>query len=117
MSDWNDRPKHLRLVTNDPPTKRPQRKGLVFTPEQRARLASVLRNLWRRYGTYKKVAEAMGMSIAALHLTLSGRGGSMMMAVRAAHLAGIPVDTIIYGTVLATDRCAHCGQKLPEKNP
>jgi uncharacterized Zn finger protein (UPF0148 family) len=55
----------------------------------------------------------MGMARASLIAVLTGRGGSMMMAVRAANVAGIPVETILSGALLVANRCPHCGQQLP----
>lgn len=105
----------LRVVSNEPTLPKSPRPRAVFSAEQRARLATVLRNLHRPYGTYDRVAEAIGMSKQAIENALYSKGGSMMLAVRAAHVAGIPVETITNGTVLLAGRCAHCGQELPCK--
>jgi hypothetical protein len=114
MSD-SKRPNHLRLVTDGPPPPPRLRRRAELSPEERARLANAIRGLRRLYGTYKRVAEEMGLRPESLTEVLSGHHGSYMMAVRAAHLAGLPVETILYGTVVATDRCPTCKQKLPEK--
>lgn len=111
------RPNHLRLVTDDPPPPKPPRyrRGVEFTAEQRARLREALRGLRARYGTYVRLAQAMGIAPGTISTVLSGRGGSYMMAARAAHLAGVPVETILHGVPMSADKCPTCGQKLPEK--
>lgn len=109
------RPSHLRVVGDEPPPRpRGRRPREAFTQEQWARLVTVLHRLHRLYGTWKRVAEAMDMTVGGLRSAIRGQGGSMRLAVRAAHAAGIPVETIAYGTMASVDRCAHCGQKLPE---
>src|SRR5580698_2484003 len=101
MVDLN-RPNHLRLAGK--PLRAPKefaRPQVELTPEQRARLASAIQNLRRLYGTYDHVAAALGLSVAAISRVLYlGRGGSVNMVARAAHLGGVPVETILYGTIV-----------------
>jgi hypothetical protein len=114
------RPNHLRLVGDGPPKppKPPKefaRRQKELTPEAHARLVTLLRNLRRnKYETYVNLAAALGMSTAAISTVLAGRGGSVNLASRAAYLAGVPVETILYATVVDVDRCPTCKQKLPE---
>lgn len=84
--------------------------------DQRQKLAVALRNLKLRYGTWRRVADAIGMREGSLIGVVSRRshGGSMAMAVRAAELLGITVERIMSGTLASTGKCPHCGQQLPD---
>jgi len=114
MRDGPKRPNHLRLATDEPPRPQPRRR-VELSPEQRTRLASAITGLRKLYGTYKRVAEELGVTREAITQVIAGRHGSHMLAARAAHLAGVPVETILYGSVFAVDRCPTCGQKVEEK--
>jgi hypothetical protein len=106
----------LRLVGSAPtPIVRKPRPRL--TAEQRDRLAVVLRNLHRLYGTWRALAAEMGMSMTAVLGVLRGHKGSMAMAVRAAELSRIPVERLLSGGIGDATACPHCGQKIPEVSP
>lgn len=80
-----------------------------LTPQQRKRLRAALRNLRATYGTWKRLAEAMDVSILSLRGIAKGRDpGSPAMALRAAKAAGTTVDQLLGGLVVA-DRCPTCG--------
>jgi len=106
---------HLRLVTDAPTQRRKSRPRLRFTDDERAKLATALRNLHRRYGRWRDLADAMSVSVPGLMSVLAGRSGSMKMAQRAATLAGIPLERLLSGEIMSADSCATCGQRLVPK--
>ena len=106
----------LRLVGTPTPTVR-RRPPAQLTREQRERVATTLRNLHRLHGPWKVVAGEMGFSVKTIMAVLSGRKGSMALAVRVAELAHIPVERLLTGGISDATVCPHCGQKLPEVLP
>jgi len=74
------------------------------------RLRAALRNLRGLYGTWLKLAEAMGIKPQSLHHIVGGRHHpSPGIALLAARAARSTVERILDGGVVAADRCPHCG--------
>jgi hypothetical protein len=108
---------HLRLVTDDPPSpkeKKPRRRMPALSYEERLHLSAALRSLQRRYGSWKRVADALNMGISTLGSAVRARHGSTTMAFRAAQLLGTTTERILSGTLATTGKCPHCGQSMPE---
>jgi hypothetical protein len=102
----------LRLVTDQPhpiPRKAPP-PGL--TKEQRGRLSAALNGLHARYGTWRAVANAIGLSESAVTKVRYGSCGSMAMVVRAAELLRIPVERLLDGELADASKCPYCGQTV-----
>ncbi|WP_437574627.1 helix-turn-helix domain-containing protein [Sorangium sp. So ce887] len=90
------------------PARRRQR--LTLTPTQTKRLRATLRNLRAACGTWSCLAEILGVSRSTIRNIVKGHdGGSLAMAMRAAKAAGVPVEQLLGGLVVA-DRCPSCGR-------
>jgi hypothetical protein len=106
--------KHLHLVGSEP-IHRARKPRPTFSPEHRARLAVALKNLRRLYGTWAALADAMGINEGTLKNVNSGRCGSMTIVVRAAQVAGVPVERLLSGEITSTNTCHRCGQAMPQE--
>jgi hypothetical protein len=99
---------HLRLVSDAARVRKPPPR---LTADQVERLGIALKNLHRLYGTWRALADEMGMSTPSLHRAVAGRNASFGMAVRAAELARVPVERLLSGSVADADTCPECGRK------
>ncbi|WP_437833820.1 transcriptional regulator [Sorangium sp. So ce1153] len=92
------------------PARNRPRPCLSLTPIQRKRLRAALRNLRKAYGSWSCLAEVMGMAVDSLKGIAYGRdSGSPGTAQRAAKAAGVTVEQLLGGLVVA-DRCPSCGR-------
>jgi len=110
------RRRHLRLIgagtKQKPPKGKPVR--MRFSDAHRHMLAVAITSLKQsRFGTWRALAEALDMPQGTLHQVCAGRAGSMALAYRVAALAGVPLDVLLTGKIVAADRCRECGQPLP----
>jgi hypothetical protein len=106
-------PRHLQLVTGTDtrPPKAPKH-SLRLTDDQRSRLDAALRGLRLKYGTWDRVAAAMGMCASSLQKVRRHRAGSLGMAARAANLAGVSLEVLLSGGFRDAATCPTCGQKI-----
>ena len=87
------------------------RRSSDLTPEEQANAKRALRLLRVRYGTAAKLAGALSASQATLVGALARAGKpSAGMAVRAARLAGVPIDDVLSGAWPVAGSCPHCGR-------
>jgi hypothetical protein len=113
-----DKTRHLHVVTEDSEKRPPKVKKhpARFSDHDRRMLAVALRALkTERYGTWWRLAEAMRVAEGTLHQVTTGKSGSMGMAVRAAALAGVPVEVLLTGQIRSANRCPACNQVLMTK--
>jgi len=86
------------------------RRSTDLTPEEQANMRRALLFLRARYGSWAKLATAL----RAKHHTVERAGGygrpvGAGLAVRAARLAGVPLDDLLSGAWPGT-RCPTCGR-------
>ena len=82
-----------------------------LTPEERANVQAALRVLRQRLGGYAQLATALGVSRVRL-ATVGSRNGkpSLSHALRAARLAGVPLEHVLSGAWPRPGSCPHCGR-------
>jgi hypothetical protein len=104
---------HLRIAGKTENTTTPgRRRRARFSDEDRERLGVALRNLRWRFGTWVRLADAIGVTPGVLTRILSGRGGSLAIVVRTARAAGVSVERLLSPTMSSADRCPSCGQPV-----
>ena len=85
--------------------------ALRLTDAEAMRLRAALRNLRGLYGTWTRLAEAMGVKPTLLHHINGGRKHpSPAVALLAARAARSTVERILEAGPVSADRCAHCGR-------
>lgn len=83
----------------------------ALTPEQRANVRKALDILRTSYADWKRLAQAMGVNRKTLHRELkSPSKPSAGLALRAAQLAGVPVEDILGGAYAKAWVCPTCGR-------
>jgi len=101
----------LLLMLKKPRTRKPRPS---LTDAQRDRLSNVLKALHREYGSWRRLAEEMDYCEDALKRVVRSGTGSMIMAVRAAELSKVSLETLLSGAP-APGQCPHCGGALPPR--
>ncbi len=91
----------------DPPSARPRATRTV-SGEEALRLRAALRSLRSMAGSTRCLAEILGLSEKHLQHIIGGKPASYGVAVRAARLAGVPVEQLL-GGLTSVQRCPHCG--------
>jgi len=87
------------------------RRSSDLTPEEQANAKAALRVLRARVGGARQLAEALSANHATLLAALSRRGKpSAGLALRAARLAGVPLEDVLSGAWPAPGSCPHCGR-------
>jgi hypothetical protein len=82
-----------------------------LTPDEIANVKRALRVLKIRYGTWPKVAEAMKVKPSALADVVNTKGKpSVGVALRAARLAGVPLEDVLSGAWPKAGSCPMCGR-------
>src|SRR5262245_12891316 len=95
-----------------PPPRRPKRVSLTLTPEEDQHLRAFLSTLRTQFGSWPCVAEVTGL--ARNHLINVATGTvhpSPGVALRAARVAGVPVESVLSGKVQLAGYCPTCGAK------
>ena len=101
----------LCLVRPAEPSKaraKPRRKRPVFSAAQELQLRLTMRNAARAFGTWSCLADAMGVSRAALKHAMRRRAVSPEIAVRLAFATGISLDALLRTGVVVAGRCPSC---------
>lgn len=91
----------------------PKRARSGMTREAQANVMAALRVLCRRFGSWAALAEAMGTTKATLQTVRSPVGSRRIgagLALRAARVAGVPVDDILTGAWPRPGACPCCGR-------
>ena len=82
-----------------------------LTPEEAANVAVVVKVLCVRLGTTTNVAKAMQTNPKTIQRAVSGKKQpSAGMAIKAAKLAGVPVDDVLSGEFPKPGSCPMCGR-------
>jgi hypothetical protein len=82
-----------------------------LTPEEQACIRVALAVLRIRYGTLRKLAVAMHTTYKTL-VRMSNKSGKPTagIAIRAARLAGVPIDDVLSGNFPKAGSCPLCGR-------
>jgi hypothetical protein len=87
------------------------RRSSDLTPDEQASAKAALRVLRVRLGGARQLAEALSANHATLLAALSRRGKpSAGLALRAARLAGVPLEDVLSGAWPEAGSCPHCGR-------
>src|SRR5262245_26646317 len=105
-------PRALRLVHPAPP-KPVRRKGSrpppLWTADECARLRAALRNARTRFGSWQKLADAMGVTRETIQAKGTGRKPlTAEIAVRLAKAVRVPLDALLRPPT-DTSICPYCG--------
>jgi len=85
--------------------------GPELTQDEVAHVKAALDFLRRRDGTFRALAEAMGLKKATIQYAAGkGKRASAGVALRAARAAGVPVEDILSGVWPKPETCPHCGR-------
>ena len=94
--------------------KAPYRDPLGLTAEEQAGVRQAVRALRKRYRSWQKLAQALGLGLPlkSLERGLQGKDRPLSpgLAIRAARLAGVPVDDVLKGLFPKPGQCPMCGQ-------
>lgn len=82
-----------------------------LTPEEEANVYAAMNVLRIRYGGMDGVAKAMGASKFAVQTAMQkGRRPTAGLALKAARLAGVPVEDVLTGAFPKPGACPMCGR-------
>ncbi len=86
------------------------RRSSDLTPDEQANAKAALRVLRARLGGARELAAMLSANLGTLKHALARKGRpSAGLAVRAARLAGVPVEDVLSGAWPAPGSCPHCG--------
>lgn len=86
------------------------RNSFCLTPNEQANVKKALAVLRIRYGSWAKVAEAMGASLKTLdHAACRTGRPSAGLALRVARLAKAPMEAVLSGAFPKPSSCPMCG--------
>jgi hypothetical protein len=82
-----------------------------LTVDEKANVRRAVKVLRTRLGSATALAEAMGVTSGVIQRACSSRGKvTAGLAIRAARVAGVPVDDVLTGAFPAPGACPHCGR-------
>ena len=87
------------------------RRSSDLTPEEMARVKVALRVLRVRFGGQAALAKALQANPKTVGAAVTARGRpSAGLALRAARLAGVPLEDLLSGAWPVAGSCPHCGR-------
>jgi hypothetical protein len=88
------------------------RRSYDLTPEERTNASAAIRFLAKRHGTVGKLTLAMGAKRRTVLAAMSRRrcAVSAGLALRAARVAGVPLEDVLAGRWPVAGACPHCGR-------
>ncbi len=89
--------------------------SLCLTADEKRHLSISLRNLRGAFGSWARLAAAMGVRAKTLEEVASGRGGSAAIALAAARAGNTTVEAVLTGQLTDAGRCPSCGSTLTER--
>jgi hypothetical protein len=101
-----------RRVWTKPRSATATRRSSDLTPEEQANARKAIRFLAKRFGTYRKLAEAIGAKRATV--LLAGRTAGRVsagIALRVARVAGVSLEDVLAGRFPADGACPYCGRR------
>ena len=82
-----------------------------LTPDEMANVRRAIGVLRIRFGGFAKLAVAIGVPLKGLQTAVvRSRKPSVAIALRAARLAGVPLEEILAGSWPPEGACPHCGR-------
>jgi hypothetical protein len=82
-----------------------------LTPDEIANVKRALRVLCTRHGGWATLAQAMGTNAGNLQVSIvRNRKPSVAVALRAARVAGVPLEEVLSGAWPKPGACPHCGR-------
>lgn len=99
-----------RVAWTKPRPPNETRRTSDLTPEEQANVRKAIHVLRRRIGSYEALAKALRVNLKTLAGYGSKRAPSAGIAIRAARLAGVPVDDVLTGAWPVPGSCPHCGR-------
>jgi hypothetical protein len=87
------------------------RRASDLTPDEQSNAKAALRVLRARHGTTCQLALALSANPKTVLYAVSARGKpSAGLALRAARLAGVPLEDVLSGAWPKSGSCPHCGR-------
>jgi hypothetical protein len=86
------------------------RRSTDLTPEEQDNARRALRFLAKRLGDTSKLAKAMGAHRETVQRPVRGAVVTAGIALRAARVAGVPLDDLLGGVWPQEGACPHCGR-------
>lgn len=103
-----------RKVWRKPPTPRPSSAVSLdrISAEEEASVLAALKVLRRRFRSWQGLANVMRMPLKTLERIVSGKNRRVpaALAIRAAKVAGVPVDDVLSGAFPGARACPVCGR-------
>jgi hypothetical protein len=100
-----------RTVWRKPRPANETRRSTDLTPAERESAKVAIRHLAKRHGSYGKLAAAMSASTETVRLAARTGKLSAGLALRAARLAGVPLEDVLAGRWPVAGACPHCGRQ------
>jgi hypothetical protein len=91
------------------PSNQPRR-STDLTPEEQDNVRAALRFLAKRHGDMTQLAKAMGAHRETVQRPVRGGVVTAGIALRAARIAGVPLEDVLVGRFPAAGACPHCGR-------
>ena len=87
------------------------RRSTDLTAEEQTNAKAALRFLTTRHGSVRQLAEVMSAKARTVRAALEARGRvSAGLALRAAKVAGVPLEDVLSGAWPPPGACPHCGR-------
>jgi len=100
-----------RTVWKAPRPANETRRSTDLTPEEQSNARAAIRFLAKRHGTLAKLAAAMRTKHGTLQSAVKEREViSAGIALRAARVAGVPLEDVLSGVWPPVGACPHCGR-------
>jgi hypothetical protein len=99
----------LREATSWRRARKPR--GFALTADEQEHVSAAMRTLRVRYGSWVAIAKVLGVDIKSVKNSVNPRRKpSPGVAIRAAQLAGVPVDDALTGKFPDAQACPMCGR-------
>jgi hypothetical protein len=101
---------HARVSWTKLRPKAETRRSTDLTPDEQEHVRVALRFLAKRHGDVSKLARAMGAHRETVQRPVRGGIVSAGIALRAARIAGVTLESILLGEFPPDGVCPHCGR-------
>jgi hypothetical protein len=99
-------------VSHNGSAREPRKYRSSLNDAERRRLLAALHNLHGRLGSWKGVADLVGVPMPTVYGGSRGKG-TASLAILVARASGVSVEQLLNGPIMSADRCAACGQQKP----
>ena len=86
------------------------RRSSDLTPEEKANVRKALRFLSKRFGSWPALAKAMSANEHTVWTSAHKGAVTAGIALRAARVAGVPLEEMLSGAWPPASACPHCGR-------